>query len=205
MGLPRKDDRPSLLGADLSLPGSPPSLQADTKTRFPTLAAWEQSFASWWDSVRRALVAVDDSFRAASALLRENKTLAQNAQSEADSLVGRVSTLETTCGGSSDLAAQVQAISAQLAALLANFAQHIAAITAHGVTGVIVGTTDAQSLDNKTIGFTAPGYGRFTTVMGCNTIPLGANITIPAGYYMVVGGSLTIDGTLTIEGVLVVV
>ena len=78
---------------------------------------------------------------------------------------------------------------------------HIAATVVHGTTSNVVGESDVQSLDNKTIGFTNPGYGRFTHVIQSNEIPVADTLYVPFFHNMVNAGTYSIAGTLIVDGV----
>ena len=60
------------------------------------------------------------------------------------------------------LAATVATLVSDLATDVANLAAHIAATVAHGATGAVVGTTNAQTLSNKTL--TTPTIANLTNM-----------------------------------------
>jgi hypothetical protein len=87
-----------------------------------------------------------------------------------------------------------------LEALGDNWSAHISSKVVHGTTSNVVGLSDAQFLDNKTIGKTGPGYGRFTHVIQSNVIPLGDDLVVPVSHNMVNAGVYSVYGTLTVAG-----
>lgn len=82
---------------------------------------------------------------------------------------------------------------------------HIVATQAHGAIGQVVGTNNEQTLERKTIGKSNPRPGKFTSVIQSNEISSGELVIIPAGYNMVVGGTLTVNGELQCNGELITV
>lgn len=78
---------------------------------------------------------------------------------------------------------------------------HIASTIVHGTISDVVGESDTQDLDNKTIGFSNPGYGRFTHVLQSNVIQFGDTLYVPLQHNMVNAGNYSIAGTLTVDGV----
>ena len=89
---------------------------------------------------------------------------------------------------------------ADLEACCEDFHAHIIAKIVHGTVSNVVGLSDVQFLDNKTIGKSGPGYGRFTHTLQSNLIPLGDALYIPANYNMVNAGVYNIVGSLSVDG-----
>lgn len=77
---------------------------------------------------------------------------------------------------------------------------HIASKIVHGTVSNVVGVSDEQALNAKTIGEIADRNARFNHMLQRNSIPLGEDYTIPENFNMVVAGPFTVEGTLTIEG-----
>lgn len=99
---------------------------------------------------------------------------------------------------------QINQNKAEDSSLLDALNSHMQSKTVHGISGEVVGTTDEQELDSKTIGLNEPSYGRFRALIGASAISATEKITIPTGYHMVVPGDYMIEGEMTIEGTLLV-
>lgn len=81
-----------------------------------------------------------------------------------------------------------------------DLAFHIAQNIVHGTTSPVVGETDEQALEKKTIGLSFPRDGRFAGLMSTNLITSSQTITIKANTNWVTTGPITISGTLVVEG-----
>lgn len=201
MPLPQKPQADRTLVLASGYPDRIPSLPEDVLKRFGTLSSWHENLNRWWLDSRTSLLRdideiVDkineekresDSYEAATTLLIDgiNTSLA--------ALASRVSVLEAGTGGTDALSAEIDEVAGDLAA-------HIADKSTHGVVGDIVGTTDAQPLDAKTIGLLSPGHARFRSCVVSNVIYGGEIVTVPADYNWVVAGAFTVVGTLIIDG-----
>jgi len=98
------------------------------------------------------------------------------------------------------ITAQNAAAIASMPPAILGLAAHIAATKAHGTASSIVGQSDEQSLDRKTIGLTDPRQAKFTQITTQNTIAFGSTVTIGAGENMVMTGPLNVLGTFTVLG-----
>jgi hypothetical protein len=98
------------------------------------------------------------------------------------------------------ITAQNAAAIAGMPPAIPGLAAHIAATKAHGTGSSIVGQSDEQSLERKTIGFTDPRAAKFTQIAQSNTIASGMAITIGANENMVMTGPLNVLGTFTVLG-----
>jgi hypothetical protein len=107
-------------------------------------------------------------------------------------------------GGSGGIAAQLAAIVANLAAVSSGLAAHIAATITHGTSSPIVGTQDAQDLDQKRIGLTGPRYGRAWPAVGVKSIPAGEVITLGVSDAIITAAPFMVYGQLIIDGTLLV-
>lgn len=180
----------------------PPKVPDDVQDRFDSMAGYQQHIEEWWgiykglfqrdmDEINRKFVA-------------DEATTASSIQSILSTLVTiQIQLTALTGAGGPSLASQVAALTTQFTSLVGALAAHIAARITHGTVGDIVGTTDAQDLDTKRIGFTTPGYGRFWPPVGVGNIASGQTVTIGTGDYALVAGPFTVYGQLIIEGTLV--
>ena len=93
------------------------------------------------------------------------------------------------------LIAQIDALSDALAA-------HIAQTIVHGTNSDVVGETDEQVLEKKTIGESAWRNARFLHAIQVNQIENGETYTIPSGFNMVIAGafSVNVGGMLIVDG-----
>jgi len=117
-----------------------------------------------------------------------------------------IQTVNTATGGSGGSSAtpvvpafDPTALIAQIAALSDALADHIAQVIVHGTSSPVVGETDEQSLERKTIGESFPRNARFKHALQVNEIESGEVFTVPAGFNLTVTGPFTITGTLIIE------
>lgn len=204
MGIPSKLAKfgvPDLSGqADETLPPIPRSVM----DRFPDLEGYEADRKRRWEGfvtlVRRQ---VDELGRAVSRLddsVRENGTDIDTSESSIATLQSQVAELQETVEGLGSASASLAPINAAIDSLNALLAAHAASTTTHGVTGSIVGTTDAQDLDSKRIGTSKPKEGRFMALMTKDSIDPTEDIIVPSGYTMLVFGNLSVAGRLRIEG-----
>jgi hypothetical protein len=88
----------------------------------------------------------------------------------------------------------------QLDQLSDDFQEHIAADVVHRKDTPVVGESDEQILEAKTIGQLSPRYGRFTHSLQRNTVLIDEILTIPADYNIVVAGPFTVGGELVVDG-----
>ena len=91
-------------------------------------------------------------------------------------------------------------LQADLSALADKLNKHIASHIVHGTTSEVVGESDEQPLDSKTIGFNAERNAKFRHVLSYSRIDLGEEFVIPVNFNMIVAGEFIVDGLLTIEG-----
>lgn len=89
---------------------------------------------------------------------------------------------------------------ADFEALLADFSAHILADVVHRKDTPVLGESDEQIVEKKTIGQTDPRYGRFTHVIQNNFIRVGESLTIPVSENMIVAGPFEIAGELIVDG-----
>lgn len=178
-----------------------PKLPAKFVDRFDELTAYQAELDRWWsrfgdmlqrdrDSISARFTVDEEQDSTETALL--NATIAA-LQAQVTALAAQVAALSP--GGD---AADIAAVSAALAA-------HIASTTTHGTISRIVGQSDAQPLDNKTIGQTGPNYGRFAPPVGLSSILPTQVITVGPQDFMVVAGTFSVAGTIKIEGTLIAV
>lgn len=185
-----------------------PAIPHDVKERFPSLAQTIEEANRWWFQLRQSLDRQRDELKELIDAAEEAGTASSD---EIATFTAQLATLNTTIAG---IQTQIQSLfdsiaalgdpSIPLAALSALLASHIAATSAHGTASPIVGETDVQSLENKSVGLANPGYGRFTSLMSKNTIPSGITVSIPADYNSVIAGPFTILGDLFVDGTLAV-
>lgn len=183
-----------------TIPGLP-NFPRGTIQRFAELEQYDQEMQRWWS--RFGELAQRDRETLQSRLLEDERST-QESLSAANALITtlqeQVATLQTQVAA---LQAGGGTEAAQIAELQADFDAHIQAKAAHGTTGDIVGTTDTQTLERKTIGQTFPGYGRFAPTVGYRKIDHGRSVTIGPDDFMIVAGSFVVDGTLVVEGTLI--
>lgn len=105
-------------------------------------------------------------------------------------------------GGSSTPAFDPSALIAQINALTASLAAHIAQNIVHGTSSPVVGETDEQVLERKTIGEASPRNARFIHALQRSEILAGEVFTVPTGFNMVVAGPFTVNigGSLIVDG-----
>jgi hypothetical protein len=207
MGFTQKGQPFGALDPSAVLPGSMP---APPPFNSQALNVWSGQLNSWWSSVSLVLTrqyqgvvqtqagtVTNDAFTSGIATLT----------AEYNALQASVTALQTQfatqTGNSGANTVAIAALSAQVATLMAQaqvFSAHIASDVAHGTTSAIVGESDAQPLDNKTIGGVAPGAGFFSSLMNQQTIPAGQTVTVQSGYSMVIAQPVSIGGTLNVSG-----
>jgi len=84
-------------------------------------------------------------------------------------------------------------------------AAHIAATVVHGTASNVVGQTDEQTLERKTIGQAQPRNGRFRGLVSANIIAAGEAVTVPTDCNMLIAGPLSVTGSFTCHGYFTVV
>lgn len=109
-------------------------------------------------------------------------------------------TTPTTPSAPAAPAVDISGITAAIAALTDELAAHIAATIVHGTSSPVVGVTDEQALERKTIGMSEPRDARFRHMLQVNEIEVGESFDVPAGFNMVVAGPFAVNGTLTVFG-----
>lgn len=100
----------------------------------------------------------------------------------------------------SGVEAQVTQLVAQVNQALADLQAHIAATVVHGTASNVVGETDEQALEAKTIGQASPRLATFTHALQRNSVPASEMFVIPAGHNMVVAGTFDVYGTMSVDG-----
>lgn len=195
MALPRKTSPAQTVLLTGQIP-TPPKVPGEMLQRFPAWQEYQKGIDDWWgkfcEQLQRDRSQIQGQFTT-------DETAAQSLQSSLATLTQQLQTLSAHVGAPVD----TSAILAQLSALSAQLSAHIAAATAHGTVTDIVGEEDQQSLESKTIGGSVPGYGRFTSLVLANAIPVGQTVVIGPNDTMLVAGPFTIDGVLKVEGMLV--
>ncbi len=91
---------------------------------------------------------------------------------------------------------------AQLAAVQQQLEAHIDSDVVHGTQSPVVGESDAQNLDAKTIGSNQPEYGNFKAAINSNLVQAPDMLVIGTMSNLVIVGGLQIDGLLTVNGTL---
>ena len=93
------------------------------------------------------------------------------------------------------------ALIAQINALADALADHIGRVIVHGTDSPVVGETDEQALERKTIGFTHPRNAKFQHVIQVNEIVAGEVFTVPDNYNMIVAGPFSVEdgGELVVD------
>lgn len=81
-----------------------------------------------------------------------------------------------------------------------DLAAHIAADVVHRKDTPVVGESDEQILESKTIGALNPRYGRFTHVIQTNFVRSGESLTIPVNENIIVAGPFEVAGELIVDG-----
>lgn len=176
------------------------------------LAVWGPQLQTWWQAtvlvLQRQYSSVADAIGNAGNVSTEIDTLT----TEFNALTATVTSLQTQLTAlkmsQGNNSGSIAALAAQVATLIAQavtFTAHIAAHAAHGTLSPIVGESDVQPLDSKTIGANQPGYGAFTALMCSQDIPAGSLVQVGFQQSMVVAGPLTVEGTLVVTGRLVVI
>lgn len=201
MAFTQKPSRPDAVNLTGDYHEDFPAIPDDIKRRFPSAEDWQEGLSDW--------------------LIRFKASLVRDLEDLSGSISGLSAQL---AAGDPDLTAQLTAATAAITALTArvvalesaaapsaspaitgltsSLAAHIAAHAAHGTLSDIVGKTDVQAVESKTIGLVAPGQGRFLSVINASSIPFGKTVVIQAGCNMVVGGTYAVAGTLVVEGTL---
>lgn len=201
MPLPQKPQAARTLVLASGYPEALPKLPEDALKRFPSLYDWQTNVDRWWYESRKSLVRdITEIIDNINAEKRDSDTFEASINSQIDSINtqiagidARVTVLEGGSSTTDDLSSDIAEVAGDLAA-------HIADKSTHGVSGDVVGTTDPQSLESKSIGFTSPGYGRFKTCISSNIIYISESVVVPVDYNWVVAGLFTVYGSLTIEG-----
>jgi prefoldin subunit 5 len=204
MAIPTRQARYDIPDLSGEIPEKEVPVPDDVKDRFPSMAGYQQAVMARWEDFTRILK------RQISELGASVATLQSSDRSTATTVTSIQSSITSINASLADLQAQITALGADdealspvvtsLASLSASVTNHIAATSAHGVTGDIVGTSGAQSLESKTIGLTYPKPGRFNALMVKESIDAAESITVPSGTTMFVPGGLSISGRLRVEG-----
>lgn len=200
MPVPRKP----AIGQGTQLTGTVPPLPEipeKTLNRFEELEGYEAAMQRWWS--RFGELNQRDREQIMAQILADREADAA-AIAAANARITALSELVTA------LQAQVEALIAEdledaITALQDAFVQHVGANVAHGTTSPIVGTTDNQQLENKTLGLANPKYGRFAPPMGYGNVPHGTTVTVNSGDFLIVAGTFEIIGQLQVDGTLVAV
>lgn len=179
----------------------PPKLPADFAAKFSGLDGWQEALDRWWDRFQDLLQRDLDQIGT------------QFAQDEASAATFQASTTAALATINQQLTAMQQlvastsaitALTAQVQALATALAAHIAANVTHQTSTPIVGESDPQALERKTVGFVSAGYGRFWPSVGVQNIANGTTVTINGGEAITIAGPFDVYGQLNIDGTLLV-
>lgn len=182
------------------IPQPPPKIPPEMVRRFPDWEKYETQMEEWWghftDLLQRDRGQIQTQFQTDETLAKDNLA---SIQASLTALSNQLAALNTP-----SLSPQVASLTAQVAAIVAQLAMHILATVAHGTTGNIVGTSDRQNLDSKTIGSTVPGYGRFVAgAIGYNQISASVTVTVTVNDFLIMAGPVNVFGSLVVDGTLV--
>jgi len=200
MAFTRKPSPIQLVSITGQIPTPPPKIPKDMLQRFPSWVQYDEDFQAWWgkfsDLLQRDRSSIQSQFLVDEAAAKSSITSIQS------SLATITSQLAAITPGSG-LASQVAALVAQLTAVVAGLASHIASTQTHGTISDVVGETDVQNLDNKTIGSAFPGYGRFVLgALGFNQLGPGETLNVTENDFLITAGPVDISGSLIVDGVL---
>lgn len=177
----------------------PPAIPTEMVNKFPALSQYQAEMKEWWDRYK-------DLFSRDRSQIQTQFTQDEaSAASNLASIQGQFTQIQATLDAliNATPSTPVSDLLSQLTALKDALKAHIDAAAAHGTQSQIVGVSDAQALDQKDIGSTTPGPGRFTSVIVKNFIPLGITLTVGSDEFMVAAGPYTIQGRLVIDGTVV--
>ena len=193
MALPNKPGSVVLGQSANELPPFDVRFPGEVIERFPKLQETQRQLATYHELVKKVLTRLIDEQNRARATVQSTMATLESVQTA--------------------LAAQVNALAAvpdavvapvDLTPLLTALDAHIEATAAHGTVGDIVGTTDEQALEAKTIGFNYPRQGRFRSALNRSDVEITETLRIPSGYTHVVVGPFTVHGQLIVEGEMMV-
>lgn len=120
-------------------------------------------------------------------------------------IVQNITNITNGGGSGSGSSFDPSAIIADVSALEDALAAHIAANVVHGTASPVVGETDEQSLEKKTIGVNFPRNAVFKHALQISEIPADESYTVTAGFNGVVAGPFDIYGELIVDGAFAVV
>lgn len=179
-----------------------PSVPARMQERFDELKAYSSSMVKWWDEFQRLLQRDLDNITAQFGRDEGIVTAGlAEIQTQLEALAAQIAALTTSAGQ----AAQIAALTQEVTTLGNELANHIAAAITHKTLSAIVGVSDQQALNKKTIGNVSPGPGRFQPLIVVASIPSTQSVTINAGESMVIAGEFSVSGSLIIDGSFAVV
>lgn len=178
------------------LPEFKPRFPADVIARFPALKQYQDGVTAFHSTEKKVLVRLLEELNRA---IDESEESASLLSTTVAALDARIASLESI--PPPEVPDAPEATTELAESLLA----HIESSTVHGIEGQVVGTTDAQELDSKTIGTQNPLMGVFMPLVVRQRIPGGLQFTIPSGSCMIAGGSVEVDGQLVVDGELAIV
>lgn len=199
MAIPQKSKLSIIDSSATDLPKYQVEFPEKVLQRFPELRETQKQLVDFHYQVKLVLTRLfDEQNRARKTLTQLVETITSTQQTIQNQLLLLASSeLDTDA---------VQAlINSSTASINGTLASHIAATSAHGVSGLVVGTSDEQTLERKTIGQTNPRNGRFRAVVQKSRVSAGEEVVIGVGDQMLVSGPFTIAGRLAVIGRLVVV
>lgn len=194
MPFTRKASPAQVLSLTGQIPESPPKIPDEMLRRFPAWAEYQKALKEWWGRFTDMLQRDRDSIQ---TQFTTDETTARTLQTSVDALTAQVQTLSGQISGAGSVTAALQALVQTVSNQLID---HIASSVAHGVASDIVGETDTQSLDGKTIGADQPGYARLNPAVLLNGIPAGTFIEIGPADVLLAPSPFVISGTLKVAG-----
>lgn len=193
MPLPSKPGTVIVAQSANDLPRYEIKFPEEVLARFPALRDTQRQVVTYHESVKKVLTRLIDEQNRARTTLQ----LALDAMATAQTaLTAQVTALE--------VAPVVETETVNLTPVTDALEAHISATSAHGTSGVVVGDTDEQALERKSIGMTDARHGRFMSAINRSEVGPGETWVIPAGFAHVVAGPFVVSGYLRIEGTLLV-